>query len=314
MDRPTLFPQAAAPIDARGRARGTGRVALATYARLPGLADDDRLLADALRAVAVDAAPAVWDDAGVDWERFDLVIVRSCWDYHTRLGDFLRWLDRVEATGTRVENAPAVLRWNAEKTYLRDLAACGVPVVPTRWVRPGGDVALDVLLGEAGWDEAVVKPIVSASATDTWRTGRASAAADAARFRDLAARGGVMVQPFLPVVAAEGEWSLVFLDGTFSHAVLKRPAAGDFRVQHEHGGSAEPVAPSPALVRQARAALAAAPGDPLYARVDGCVIAGRLHVMELELIEPSLFLALAPDAPARLARAVVRRLGEGGGD
>jgi glutathione synthase/RimK-type ligase-like ATP-grasp enzyme len=309
MDAHALAPRAAASFDGASDARRrTRRVALATYARLPMLADDDRLLAAALHAAGVDVAPAVWDDPAVDWTSFDLVVVRSCWDYHTRLDDFLGWVDRLERAGTRVENSPAILRWNAEKTYLRDLAARGVAVVPTRWVRAGSDATLEAILGEAGWDEVVVKPVVSASATDTWRTTRARAGADAPRFHALAARGGVMVQPFLPMVAAEGEWSLVFLDGAFSHAVLKRPAAGDFRVQHEHGGRATAVTPSPVLVRQAGAALAAAPGAPLYARVDGCLIGGRLHVMELELLEPGLFLAHEPQAAARLARAIVRRL------
>jgi len=298
------------------------RIALATEAAHPQLADDDRLLVLALRALGLDAEPAVWSDPDVRWRRFDLVLVRSCWDYHRRLGEFVTWLAALEASGVSVRNPPALLRWNAHKRYLHELAQDGVRVVPGTWIRPGG---LARALEARGWNEAVVKPGVGASAEGIFRTSRAAAADGERRLRELRGRSGAgdefLLQPFVPTVATDGEWSLVFLsDGRalrFSHAVCKRPATGDFRVQRELGGSAVAARPEAGLVVDASTAVdaaCAASGAPardvLYARVDGVVRRGRLQLMELECIEPELFFAADRHAAHRLAAAIASRLGE----
>src|ERR1041385_5502031 len=181
------------------------RVALATYANLPGLNDDDRLLIPALDALGLSAAPAVWDAPDVRWDEFRAVMVRSCWDYHHRLEEFLAWVDRLERAGVPLWNPPAVLRWNSHKGYLRDLEACGVPIVPTRWLARGEPVDLPMLLEDAGWRDAVVKPAVSASASGTWRTSTEAATAAQARLGELLRAGDVMVQPFVSEVRARGE-------------------------------------------------------------------------------------------------------------
>jgi hypothetical protein len=280
------------------------RVALATYRDLPQLNEDDRLLQSALGALGIDAAPAVWDSAEERWGDYQAVLVRSCWDYHRRLDEFLAWVAVLEQAGPAVWNPVPLLRWNSHKRYLRDVAARGVPVVPTRWLGRGEQVGLAALLAELGWNDAVVKPAVSASAFGTWRTSPATAAGDQARLDRLISDGDVMVQPLVAAVAAPGEWSLVFLGGQFSHAVLKRPAAGDYRVQWEFGGSAVSAAPGAHLIAAAERALAAAPGEPLYARVDGVEEGGELVLMELELIEPHLFFGWSTAAAARLAAAL----------
>src|SRR6266568_3199654 len=146
------------------------RIALATGAKLPPL-----------RELGVTAVPAVWDSPDVCWEEFQGVVVRSCWDYHHRLEEFLGWVVRLERAGIPVWNPPAVLRWNSHKGYLRDLAARGVPIVPTRWLGRGEPVDLPMLLEDAGWRDAVMKPAVSASASGTWRTSTEAAAGDQAR-------------------------------------------------------------------------------------------------------------------------------------
>jgi glutathione synthase/RimK-type ligase-like ATP-grasp enzyme len=175
-------------------------------------------------------------------------------------------------------------------------------------VERGGAGALAALLEDAGWRDVVIKPTVSASAHETWLVRGTPTDEDEARYRRLVDDRAVLVQRFIPQVVGEGEWSFVFVDGAFSHAVLKRPADGDFRVQREHGGSAEARTPTPTLLEDARAVLARLPHATLYARVDGCALAGRLLLMELELIEPSLFLALDDRAAGRLAEAIVRRV------
>ena len=284
------------------------RIALVTHAGLPNLSDDDRLLLPALRRRGLVGEAAAWDDASVRWSEHDLVVLRSTWNYHLASARFLAWLDDVDARGARVWNPPALVRWNADKRYLLDLASRSIPIATTHLVERGAHGSLASRLEHAGWHEAVVKPTVSASAHETWLVCGAPTEADEARYRRLVDDRAVLVQRFIPQVVTEGEWSFVFIDGAFSHAVLKRPAAGDFRVQREHGGTAEPREPAPALLDDARAVLARLPHPTLYARVDGCALAGRLLLMELELIEPSLFLALAAEAPARLADAIARRL------
>ena len=280
------------------------RIALATYSKLPTLNDDDRLLIPALAALGVTAVPAVWDSGQVCWDEFQGVLIRSSWDYHLRPLEFLDWIARLERGGVRVWNPGALLRWNHHKRYLRDLAARGVATVPTRWLARGEPADLRALLAEVGWREAVIKPAVSASAFGTWRSSTETASRDQSRLEELLSTGDVMVQPLLSEVGDAGEWSLVFLGGSFSHAVLKRPAAGDYRVQWEFGGSAVSAAPARRLIADAERVLAAAPGDALYARVDGVEREDRLVLMELELIEPHLFLGWDNGAAWQLAGAL----------
>ena len=290
-------------------------IALVTYHELPDLADDDRLLVPALARHGLDAVPAVWNDRDTDWSRFTAAVIRSTWDYYHRLPEFLEWIGRLEHLGVALFNPPAVLRWNSDKRYLRDLTAKGIAVVPTLWVEKDAPTSLAAALAAQGWEDAVIKPAVSASAWETWKTSRSTADSDEERFRRLVARGTVMVQPFIEAVAADGEWSLLYLGGTFSHAVLKQANPGDFRVQPRHGGSARVHVPVEPIRRQADAVLQAALTDPreaLYARVDGCVVDGGFLLMELELLEPSLFLGLQPGAAEQVAAALAARLGRAG--
>jgi hypothetical protein len=281
------------------------RIGLATFAALPELTADDQLLAEELRRRGARVEALVWDDPAVRWADLDVLVLRSCWDYHTRPDEFLDWISRLEREGVRVWNPPALVRWNAHKSYLRDLGDTGVPVVATAWLARAMPADLRALLEERGWRDAVVKPAVSASAHGTWRTALDRAGEDQARLAEALSRADVLVQPLAPEVARDGEWSLVFLGGAYSHAVLKRPAPGDFRVQSELGGSEAAAEPPAALVDQARAVTRSIPGPWLYARVDGVDREGVLTVLELELIEPVLFLGRHPAAPGRLADALL---------
>ena len=289
-------------------------IALATYAALPNLAADEHLLIARLAERDIRAVPAVWDDPAVAWQYFAGVIVRSCWDYHLRPAEFFQWIDRVTSLGVPIWNSPATLRWNSRKTYLHDLTIGGVRTLPTLWLL--GDnprratVSLADVIEDTGWEHVVVKPVVSSSAHETWEVwrddARENAAMHDARLRTLIARHGVMVQPFVPEIASDGELSLLFLGGTFSHAVIKRvpTGTGEFRVQREYGGTHESVTPPPAILRQAEHALRSAPGESLYARVDGVLLDRNLVVTEVELLEPSLFLDVVPEAPERFAAAI----------
>lgn len=281
------------------------RIAFVTHRGRPDLADDDRLAAEEISRRGARVEPTVWDDPDVDWTGFDRIVLRSCWDYHLRLPEFLGWLGGLERAGAPVWNPPAVVRGNADKGYLVDLAATGLPVVSTIRVEQGEAANLAAILDGRGWTEAVVKPAVSASAFLTRRVRREDAAQSQEEFDRLLAHSAALVQPFLPEIQSRGEWSLLFFAGELSHAVLKRPGAGDFRVQTELGGNALAQKPSPELVAQARQVLDRIPGPWLYARVDGVEAGGVFLLMELELIEPSLFLACDRQAPARFASAVL---------
>jgi glutathione synthase/RimK-type ligase-like ATP-grasp enzyme len=286
-------------------------LALVTYDVRPELSDDDRLLADALstRGATVHAVP--WSDRTAHWSAYDAVVVRSTWDYFLRADEFHAWLDRLQADGARVHNDARILRWNADKAYLRDLDARGVPIIPTRWLERGSAPSLGELRRATGWSELVVKPTVSGGGHRTWRAVPGTETNDDSRLAEMVDDGAVMVQPLVNAVERDGEWSLVFFDGRYSHAVLKRPRSGDFRVQREHGGSFAPAEPTSAVIAAAERAIAAVPvaGEaPLYARVDCCVVEDELLLMELELLEPELFLRCAPEAAGRLADALLARL------
>jgi glutathione synthase/RimK-type ligase-like ATP-grasp enzyme len=283
------------------------RVALATYAALPGLSDDDRSLLGELWSLGVKAEPAVWDDASVDWKSFDAVILRSTWDYFLSPSSFSAWLSRLEEIGARLWNPIPIIRANSDKSYLKSLEAAGLPTVPTVWVEAGGGANLDALLAAQGWRDAVVKPVVSGGAFRTSRVKRGNSAGQAA-LDEVLAHSGAMIQPYLVEIASEGEWSFIFIDGEFSHAVLKMPRSGDFRVQEIHGGRTERREPPPQLLAQARAALGAGAASCLYARVDGVRRGGELVIVELELIEPALYLAHAPGAARKLAQAIKARI------
>jgi glutathione synthase/RimK-type ligase-like ATP-grasp enzyme len=280
----------------------TKRIAFATYSNAPELVADDLAAVAALEALGARVHAAVWDDPTVHWGAFDAVVVRSCWDYHLKTDAFLAWVDSVESSGARLWNPPSVVRWNFEKTYLADLERKGIPVVPTVWLERGARADLAAILERERWPRAVVKPTVSLSAYETWIASREGG--DEARLARMLERGGVMVQPFVEEIRTGGEWSLVFFGGEYSHAVVKRPAEGDFRSQSEYGATKTVTEPPARLVDDARRALEAAGGEVLYARVDG-VDAGGLVLMELELIDPELYFLKVPAAAGRFAAALL---------
>jgi hypothetical protein len=284
----------------------THRVALVSSTSALAVDPDLPLASAALREAGYAVELVCWDDAAVDWAGFDLVVVRSCWDYAWRLDEFLAWAQTVP----RLRNAVEVLRWNTDKSYLRDLERAGLPVVPTVW-DPAGPGELPV----AG--EWVVKPSISAGSRDTARWD--SPAAVLQHVAELTGAGRTaMVQPYLSSVDALGETAMLFIGGGFSHAVRKGPllAPGEgVRQDRDSRGDLRPAEPTTAQRDVAQAVFDAVPGivgiegSPLYARIDLVQDAdGRPVVLELELTEPSLFLPQAPAAAATLVRAVEAEL------
>ena len=255
--------------------------------------------ADALRkrGVEVDAVP--WTGSR-DLSDYDLVLPLVVWGYHLQYQEWQRFLDRIEAEQLPVMNPARLLRWNSDKAYLKELAGKGIPTVETIEVESLDDGELAAAAARLGTEELVVKPPVSASATGTHRIRPGDEIPAEERGRRM------MIQPFLPSIPSEGEYALIFFDGAYSHTVVKRPKSGDFRVQPHLGGRTEPSDPPSGAVELAQAALAAAPSEATYARVD--IVRGRdgeLLIMELELIEPALFLDVAPHGEDAFANAVI---------
>ena len=278
---------------------------------------DDRTLMEALEARRVRVRSASWDDPTVDWAEPSLCIIRSAWDYHHRLAQFLQWAEEVAAV-TTLWNPPPVLRWNTTKTYLRDLELVGgLPIVPTVWLEAGATVDLASLLAERGWQQAVIKPLVSTNAYATRLLSRSMLAEGQVQLDSLLAGRSVMLQPFLTTTSGYGERSLVFLDGVLTHAFRKRSALA----AHEDPFGEIPVTPTLREALLARSILqraaeliqwGAASASFLFARVDLVQDgAGNPRLMELELVEPRLRLADAPWGLERLVQAIVARCGAG---
>jgi glutathione synthase/RimK-type ligase-like ATP-grasp enzyme len=290
----------------------TARVALATAARARGLDEDMPLLLRALTGRGIEAVEAVWDDPAVDWGAFDVVVVRSTWDYFERRDEFLAWAERVAAV-SELHNPVCVLRWNSDKRYLLDLARRGVPIVPTTFVEPcaAGELPAST--------DLIVKPAVSAGSNDTARYGAGERQAALAHVARLQADGRVaMVQPYQGGVDDRGETALLYFDGRSSHAIRKGAifAAGPQMVgglfAREEIQPREPSAVEREVGEAAlRAAAAMLPADLaplLYARVDLVPLAdGSPGVLELELCEPSVFVAHAKGSAKRFAAAIARR-------
>jgi glutathione synthase/RimK-type ligase-like ATP-grasp enzyme len=255
--------------------------------------------AEAIRAHGVEVDAVAWT-SGRDLSGYDLVLPLVAWGYHLRYPQWLSFLDEMQAQGLPVVNPPELLRWNSDKAYLQELGARGIPSVQTIEAVALHDADLASAAEELGSPELVIKPPVSGGAFGTHRIRVGEPIPASERGQRM------MIQPFLPSIATEGEYAIILFGGAYSHTVVKRPKSGDFRVQPHLGGTTETCDPPAGGIELAQAALAAAPAPATYARVD--IVRGpddRLQIMELELIEPALFLDVAPDGKASFADAII---------
>lgn len=286
------------------------KIAFLSLDDLSGYVADDDLVFAPLRALGHVAEFVPWQQTAARWRAYDAVVIRATWDYQHKLAAFLSVLQQIEAQ-TRLANPFEIVRWNADKVYLRDLAEKGASVVPTLWHK--GKIErrqLEQWFEQLQTAEIVIKPTVSASAQDTLRLQRG--AVDVALLSQLFDQRSCMVQPFLRSITEEGEFSLFYFNGAYSHAVLKTPKAADFRVQEEHGATIRAIEP-PANLRTAGKHLLQSVSAPLlYARVDFVRTEGaEFALMELELIEPSMYLRTAAHSPRLFAAAINQWLLQG---
>lgn len=260
-----------------------------------------------LRRKGFDIEQQIWNDPGVEWGKYDVALLKTPWDYHQKIGEFSLWLDLLESLGVRLLNDYPTVRWNMDKRYLKEVAAAGFEVIPSVFLDRGWKGDLTALFPELGADSIIVKPCISGGSKNTVAVRLADVASAYAGIVDLVSQGDYIVQPLMKEVE-EGEWSHIFFNGVHSHTILKKPAVGDFRVQQIYGGTIEPISPDAAAVSHASSYVERFAKDSLYARVDGLMVNGKFMLMELELIEPFLYLSYDENAVENYYRALVGRL------
>ncbi|WP_066833694.1 ATP-grasp domain-containing protein [Rufibacter ruber] len=284
------------------------KLALVTYSEIQSYGSlsgsEDSVLLAYLSSKGIDITPEVWDNPAVNWQQYDLAIFKSPWDYFDKFAAFQAWLDQMETVGLRTLNPISTVRWNADKHYLLEVEKTGLPIVPTALLKKGEQAQLDGFFRQFDSSKLIIKPSVSGGAKNTFTVSRDEVQAVLPKLQELLQQEDFLVQPFMPQIQAEGEWSFLFFNGTLSHCLLKSAKSGDFRVQHFFGGTIHPQ-PAPAhLLPQAQKFIDQFAQGCLYARVDGVDVNGKLQLMELELIEPFLFLHTHAEALEKYYQAL----------
>ncbi|MDN4164968.1 hypothetical protein QWY31_05610 [Cytophagales bacterium LB-30] len=287
-------------------------LALVTYAQRgsfgSAVPDEDLMVKEALEQKGFTVDLQVWDDESVNWETYEAVIIKSPWDYFDKPQAWFQWLEKMQALGSKVLNPVEILNWNSDKNYLLQMAAEGFSIVPTRVVEKPEQLH-SALFDTFGLDKLVMKPKISGGAKQTVILHQTESES-LTKYAEWVKEEAYLIQPFMEEVATVGEYSYVFFNGKFSHALLKTPSQGDFRVQHYFGGTIQSVVPSEGVLAQAQAFIDQYAKGCLYARVDGVLRGEKLFLMELELIEPYLFLFTHPQALEHYTQALIDMLNE----
>jgi glutathione synthase/RimK-type ligase-like ATP-grasp enzyme len=277
------------------------KIALVTYHdngkyHLINVANEDDTLLDFLKAKGYQITKEIWNDDTVKWENYDLVILKSPWDYFDLIEDFYAWLAKLEKLKVRLLNPIEIVKWNADKHYLQEIEKAGLKVTPSAFIVKGDQINLHTYFKLFNTHQLIVKPCVSGGSKNTFKVTAANVDEITSSLTQLILEEDFIVQPFLKEIEEHGEWSFLFFNGKFSHAILKKAKEGDFRVQASFGGTVHlKDAPSDYL-NNAQLYINQFAKGCLYARVDGTIINGEFYLMELELIEPFLFLSQHPSS------------------
>jgi glutathione synthase/RimK-type ligase-like ATP-grasp enzyme len=244
-----------------------------------------------------------WRAKNMDWGQFDAVIIRSTWDYQEDAELFMQVLSEIENSGTVLLNSLDIAQWNINKNYLQEVELKGAKIIPTIWLENFDYLLLGGYFEHFKTEQLVVKPTISANSDNTFWLKKQNFQADKKLLESSLANRQLMVQPFIPAIVEEGEYSLFYFADKYSHCILKTPKKGDFRVQEEHGGILQSIKPGPSLLSAAQKALKSIPEKVLYARIDLVEYKGEYLLMEIELIEPSLYFNLDEQAATRFAKS-----------
>ncbi len=276
--------------------------AFLTMDNLEDFVCDDDLLYEPMAALGWQVHPVPWRTDKMNWRQFEAVVIRSTWDYNHAPDLFLQTLEEIKKQGVRLENNLSLVKWNLRKTYLRELQFKGIAIVPTAWESQITPLAIRQSFDRWQIRELVIKPVVGANANDTFRINKQITQTTLDAIYRTFANRQCMIQPFMDNVLLEGEYSLFYFGAEYSHAILKTPKKDDFRVQEEHGGIIASVVPDHHLLNVANQTIQVIQPAPLYARLDFVRLPeGTFALMELELIEPSLYLRMDTNAPERFA-------------
>ncbi|MBI5018863.1 hypothetical protein HZB58_01155 [Candidatus Gottesmanbacteria bacterium] len=277
------------------------RIAVVTYEGRPHLTKSDACIVPLLEQKNVEVVGIPWTKS-VDWRDFSLVLIRSPWDYHLHYQKFLSWINTLKQNRVNVWNPPDTIRWNSDKSYMTTRIDPATPTTPTIFVAKKEDIP------EASpWKDVVVKPSVGASSYKTKRYTGTDIKGWQKHLSLLVKDRGALFQQYLPEIQ-HGEYSLMFFDKEFSHAIIKKPQAGEFRIQPEFGGTVSPVVPAQSVIQSARQILLSLTDPLLYARVDGLIVNNAFMLMEIELCEPELFLDTDKHAPEQFVNVILKYL------
>lgn len=281
------------------------KIGILTCARLPELLESDQKLIPLFAKENIAAKAVIWDDESVDWTEFDYLIFRNTWDYYQKEIAFNLWLDKIESLGIKTLNPISIIQKNKHKFYLKELENQGISILPTIFLEKNSTSNLQTLIPES-WEKIVIKPAFSAGSYLTKLIDRSELKSIQTEYKEHFETKDFLLQEFRPEIKELGETSFIFFDGKFSHAVNKKPVENDFRVQIQYGGKYSLIQPNADLLLQAELVLSKISEKLLYARVDGIVIENKLHLMEIELIEPDLYFDLADGARERCVEAFLR--------
>jgi glutathione synthase/RimK-type ligase-like ATP-grasp enzyme len=276
---------------------------------LDELFEEDNLLIKGFEAQGFQTSPVVWSDQNIDWNQFDVAIIRSTWDYLDNQELFLQVLSQIEASSCKLFNPLSAVRWNIDKHYLFDLEKLEVPIVPTYLASNiETDTPRKLFIDRAG-QTVILKPTIGLGGSHSYRVVWDELNTTLAKLRASQPHYEYLIQPFIEDIITEGEWSFIYFNRQLSHVLLKRPAPNDYRVQGIYGGTVQSIEPLSRDLLQAETVIAKLPFDILYARLDFVRVNGQLSVMEIELIEPIFSFNLVPESIVRLINATRIKLG-----
>lgn len=276
---------------------------------LDELFEEDNLVIRGFEAQGFQAAPVVWSDPTVDWDQFDIALIRSTWDYLDASEHFLRVLSNIESSSCKLFNPLSVVRWNIDKRYLLELEHRGVQVIPTYLASHGELDTLRKLFVENQWQTVILKPTIGSAASNSYRIPLDMLEHTLTKIRTGHPHTEYLIQPFIEDIITEGEWSFIYFNHQLSHVLLKKAAPGDYRVQGIYGGTIQVVEPRANDLLQTASVLDNLPSEVLYARLDFVRVNGQLSVMEVELIEPIFSFNLVPESIMRLVDATKVKFG-----
>ncbi|MFZ1749547.1 MAG: hypothetical protein WAU01_05125 [Saprospiraceae bacterium] len=279
-------------------------IAILTCVDFPDLTEADRPLIRLLAEKNIQSSPIIWDAAAVDWHQFTHVLFRSVWDYFLKTDHFFKVLHDINEAGLICFNSLSTIEYNSHKYYLQDLQSEGIDIVPTLFLDKGSDLNKDIILSK-NWEWLIIKPAISAGSYLTEKFHIDQLNDIKGKYREYMKVQDFMIQKYLPEIIDSGEISMVFFNGVFSHAVIKTPKSGDFRIQSQFGGTYKSYQMDSSLISVGQNILSKMQGDHLYARIDGVMSDGQFLLMEVELIEPDLYLDHVYDGQKRLVEAMI---------